>query len=378
MKAPPSPSILGLWIFALTACASSNPPPATPGPSAPSPSPSTASAATPSAPATAAAASPASDSTAPSKPSSADLEAASKVPARVKGQNPFAGVHLYVNAYSFAAQAAQTMKAGHPDDAKLLEKIAAQPSGVWFGEWSGDVETAAHNLGKGTNANGTVPVVVVYNIPNRDCGQYSKGGSKSADAYKDWVRTFAKAAGLFRMIVVLEPDALGHLTQCLSPADQEARLSMLKFAVETFEATPGISVYIDAGHAKWIPAADMAKRLLAAGIANADGFALNTSNYVTTEENIAYGKVISAATGGKHFFIDTGRNGNGATADAQWCNPDGRALGPAPTTNTGNPLVDAFFWTKPPGESDGACNGGPKAGDFWPEAAIGMAKRAKW
>src|SRR4029077_18580528 len=134
-----------------------------PAPAAPSPT--TASAPAPGSPSAA----PAPASTAESKPSNADLEAASKVPARVKGQNPFSGVHLYVNAYSFAAQAAQTMKASHPDDAKLLEKIAAQPSGVWIGEWSGDIETAAHNLGKGTNASGTVPVVVVYNIPNRDC-----------------------------------------------------------------------------------------------------------------------------------------------------------------------------------------------------------------
>jgi endoglucanase len=246
------------------------------------------------------------------------------------------------------------------------------------GEWSGDVETTVHNLGKATNARGMVPVVVAYNIPNRDCGQYSAGGSVSPEAYKKWVRDFAKAANPFRMIVVLEPDALGHLTQCLSPADQQARLAMLKDAVDALEAAPGVSVYIDAGHAKWIPATDMAKRLVAAGIANADGFALNTANYVTTEENIAYGRTVSAATGGKHFIIDTGRNGNGPTNDAQWCNPDGRALGNAPTSNTGDPLVDAFFWTKPPGESDGTCNGGPKAGEFWPEAALGMAKRAKW
>jgi endoglucanase len=311
-------------------------------------------------------------------PSNADAEAAAKVPPRVKGANPFLGLHLYVNDYSPAAMAAQNMKATRPDDAKLLEKIAVQPTGVWIGEWSGDIETAAHNLGKATNAKGMVPVVVAYNVPNRDCGQYSAGGSVSADAYRKWIRDFAKAAGPFRMIVVLEPDALPLMTKCLSPADQKERTAMIKDAVDTLEAAPGISVYLDAGHAKWVPAADMAKRLIAAGIAGADGFALNTSNYVGTEENIAYGHTLSAAVGGKHFIIDTGRNGNGATKDEQWCNADGRALGNAPTTKTGDPLVDAFFWTKPPGESDGTCNGGPKAGEFWVDAAIGMAKRAKW
>jgi len=285
---------------------------------------------------------------------------------------------LYVNDYSLAALAAQNWRASRPTDAKLLDKIAGQPTGQWVGEWSGDPETVVHNFGKATNANGTVPVLVAYNVPNRDCGQYSAGGSKSGEAYHQWIRDFARGAGPFRMIVVLEPDALGHLTQCLSPPDQQARLAMLKDAVETLEATPSVSVYIDAGHAKWIPAQEMAKRLLAAGVAKADGFALNTSNYISTEESIAYGHIVSAATGGKHFIIDTGRNGNGPTKDEQWCNPDGRALGNAPTSNTGDSVVDAFFWVKPPGESDGTCNGGPKAGDFWTDAALGMAKRAKW
>jgi endoglucanase len=285
---------------------------------------------------------------------------------------------LYVNDYSLAASAAQNLKTSRPSDAKLLEKIANQPTGQWVGEWSGDVETTVHNLAKATNGKGMVPIVVAYNIPNRDCGQYSAGGSASPDAYRKWIHEFAQAAGPFRLIVVLEPDALGHLTQCLSPADQQARLALLKEAVDALEARPGVSVYIDAGHAKWIPAPEMAKRLAAAGVANADGFALNTSNYIGTEESVAYGHAVSAATGGKHFIIDTGRNGNGPTADAQWCNADGRALGSAPTTSTGDPMVDAFFWVKPPGESDGTCNGGPKAGEFWPEAALGLAKRAKW
>jgi endoglucanase len=120
----------------------------------------------------------------------------------------------------------------------------------------------------------------------------------------------------------------------------------------------------------------MAKRLKAAGIAGADGFALNTSNYVGTEENIAYGKELSALVGGKHFIVDTGRNGNGPNDANEWCNPDGRALGHPPTVSTGEPLADAFLWVKPPGESDGTCNGGPRAGEWWSEYALGLARRA--
>ena len=39
-------------------------------------------------------------------------------------------------------------------------------------------------------------------------------------------------------------------------------------------------------------------------------------------------------------------------------------------------LLDAFVWIKRPGESDGTCNGGPPAGSWWPEYALGLAQRA--
>ena len=32
-------------------------------------------------------------------------------------------------------------------------------------------------------------------------------------------------------------------------------------------------------------------------------------------------------------------------------------------------VVDTNLWIKPPGESDGPCNGGPAAGVWWPAAA---------
>lgn len=57
--------------------------------------------------------------------------------------------------------------------------------------------------------------------------------------------------------------------------------------------------------------------------------------------------------------------------------PPGRALGEVPTTRTGDELVDAYLWVKRPGESDGDCKGGPKAGAWWPEYALGLAGATK-
>jgi len=48
------------------------------------------------------------------------------------------------------------------------------------------------------------------------------------------------------------------------------------------------------------------------------------------------------------------------------------------TAKTGNRLVDALLWIKPPGTSDGPCNGGPPAGVFWPSYAVSLAANARW
>jgi endoglucanase len=148
--------------------------------------------------------------------------------------------------------------------------------------------------------------------------------------------------------------------------------------VRTLRAKPGTAVYIDAGNANWVPPEDMAKRLDAAGVKDANGFALNVSNYVATDKTVAYGKKISEALGGDiGFVVDTSRNGQGEAPKEQWCNPDGRGLGKAPTPDTGDPLVHAFVWVKRPGESDGECNGGPAAGAWFGNKALELARNAQ-
>jgi endoglucanase len=287
-----------------------------------------------------------------------------------------------VEPMSNARRQAEAWRSSRPQDAAAMDKIASQPSAAWFGDWNGRIDYDLEIYVRRHARSDALPVFVLYNVPNRDCGQYSRGGATGPEHYKAWIDRAKKGIGSMRAVVVLEPDALGLMDRCLTPADQRARLDMICYAVHALESTPGAAVYIDAGHDAWLPAADMADRLNKACIADATGFALNTSNYRATEDLIRYGHDISGRVGGKHFIIDTARNGNGpprdATGEAAWCNPDGRALGAPPTTNTGDPLVDAFFWVKPPGESDGTCNHGPRAGGWWPEYALGLAKRAKW
>lgn len=297
----------------------------------------------------------------------------------VKG-NPFEGVAIYLPEYTNADQARRRIRDENPGEAALVSKIADTPQARWLGDWSGDVATAVKNTVNAAKMRREVPLFIAYNIPNRDCGQYSAGGAAEATAYRTWIQGLASGIGSdWRAIVVLEPDALGHLTQCLDGKAQAARMAMLREAVETLVALPGVAVYIDAGHSRWVPADQMAERLKGAGVELARGFALNTSNYIGDAELIGYGNDIVKRLGGDvHYIIDSSRNGNGPAPDSQWCNPPGRALGRRPTpVSDGSPL-DAFAWLKSPGESDGSCNGGPAAGQWYHAMALELARNAKW
>jgi endoglucanase len=312
--------------------------------------------------------------------------AAPPLPPWKHGDNPFVGAKLaWVDPYGPAHLKSKLASKTDPVTSALYAKIADNGGADWIGDWTPNVQNWVSHRVTAIIKTGALPLFISYNIPKRDCGQYSAGGAAAADGYKQWITAFAKGIGDRRAAVVLEPDSLGLLKKCLSGADQQERLGLLRFAVHAFAALGNTAVYIDAGHSSWLPAAEDAKRLEAAGIEEADGFALNVSNYRATPSEIKYGKQISKLVGGKHFVIDTSRNGNGPPTDCKgpddencWCNPPGRALGSPPTSHTSDPLVDAYLWLKKPGESDGACNGGPKAGVFWQEKALELARNAKY
>src|SRR4051812_12110823 len=189
--------------------------------------------------------------------------------------NALAGLRLFANPSSNAKRDADAMRSSRAADAALLDRIAQQPVATWIGGWVGDVRAEIDRVTSLAQRNGAVPVLVAYNIPNRDCGSYSAGGEKSADAYGRWIRDFAAGLSGRKAVVVLEPDALAQMN-CLKPDAQDARVAMMKDAVTVLK-NGGATVYLDAGHPKWLSASEMASRLNRASIAQADGFALNVS-----------------------------------------------------------------------------------------------------
>src|SRR5688572_18683210 len=100
--------------------------------------------------------------------SSVDAARASEVPP----PNPLANARFWVDGTSGAARLAESWRQSRPSDAALLSYIAQQPQAKWIGDWSGDVRAEVARTVAG--AAGRLPVLVAYNIPGRDCGQWSK------------------------------------------------------------------------------------------------------------------------------------------------------------------------------------------------------------
>ncbi|MYR41326.1 glycoside hydrolase family 6 protein [Streptomyces sp. SID5910] len=269
----------------------------------------------------------------------------------------------------------------HPDDPRqdvIQSRIADHPAAVWFADFSPDnITSRVRAVTSGAAAQGRVPVVVPYVIPDRDCGGYSEGGAPDLDAYDDWIDRFAAGLGSGEVIVVLEPDSVAQ-AECLSADGRADRFASLARAGRVMkEANPRARVYFDAGHSGWHAPAKQAGWLREAGAAStdsSDGVFSNVSNFHSTADEVAHDRAVLDALGGPASLgavIDTSRNGNGAPTDGEWCDPDGRKLGRAPTLSTGMGRIDAYLWVKLPGESDG-CKGSP--GTFTPSYAYDLAR----
>ncbi|WIB77588.1 glycoside hydrolase family 6 protein [Curtobacterium sp. MCPF17_002] len=291
-------------------------------------------------------------------------------PAAARGSDVFPG-GLYRPADTTASrQASALAAAGRTADAAVARAVAARPSSTWLGDWLSTAAlrtTVARHLSAAADQ-GKTPVFVTYAIPGRDCGSFSAGGL-TPGAYGTWNRVLADTLRGHRAAVIVEPDALAQLSTCPG-ADATQRTKLIRAAVHDL-AGAGASVYIDAGHENWIAPAKMATLLREAGVAEARGFSLNVSNSYATAGERAYGEQLRRLVGG-HYVIDVSRNGRGATGE--WCNARAAGVGQDPAVVNDATGLDALLWVKLPGESDGTCNGGPAAGQWFPAGAAALLR----
>ena len=351
--------------------------------------------------------------------------------------NPFARVNYYINPDYTAKIEAAAAKAA-PADAALMRKVAAYPTAIWLdsiakastiGKYLDDARQQQVKSGKPT-----LTVFVVYDLPNRDCNAKSSAGELRVDEageqrYKtefiDPIAAQFRAHADQPIVVVLEPDSLANLATNLGNpvchAAQDAYMLSEAYAIRTL-ALPNVSIYLDAAHAGWLGwdgnrsrIVEIFKRVmnLAGGYAKVRGFATNVSNYNTLDgrdgrklepsdpcpDEISYVHHLSDTlkrhgVPHKRFIIDTSRDGKGGLRRhwGSWCNVKGAGLGERPGL-TDELTVDAFFWIKPPGESDGVADpkaprydancsngdsakGAPQAGEWFESYFIDLVKNA--
>jgi endoglucanase len=228
---------------------------------------------------------------------------------------------FYVDPDSKAArQAVADFRAGDIQDGLNMARLAAQPQAAWFTEGTPEETRAAvDEYVDRARAARQVPVLVAYNIPGRDCSLYSSGGAESSAAYRAWVDAFTAGIAGRRAVVVLEPDGLAALpSDCAGDVDPtgeltEHRLADLGYAVRALKSGERTAVYLDAGNSQWKAVGDIAQRLIAAGVEQSDGFSLNVSNYLPTDETTHYGTWVSKCL----WFATKGPEW--ARGHADWC-----------------------------------------------------------
>jgi endoglucanase len=205
------------------------------------------------------------------------------------------------------AQIADLHRDGQKADAELIEALIETPQAVWFTKGTPD-EVQQSVEAEVRRAKGTIPVLVAYNIPFRDCAQFSAGGATNTADYLAWIDAFAAGIGDAEAIVILEPDGLGIIPHYVTiegvaewcqPAEADPataandRFFQLNEALDRLNEQPNVSVYLDGTHSAWLNVGDNASRLVRAGVARAGGFYLNASNYQYSPNLVQYGTWIS-------------------------------------------------------------------------------------
>jgi endoglucanase len=220
--------------------------------------------------------------------------------ATARGISP--GTRLFIPPPSTGApqQVISLLKAHDLKDAALIAEMETMPRAVWFTSGTpAQVKQQVQQTMAEAAIERAVPVLVAYDIPGRDCAQFSAGGALSQADYQAWINGLAQGIGNRHAVVILEPDALGNMpSNCglpvsVYPFTDAERTAEVQYAVSALEADPGVSVYLDGTHSAWQSVGTMTQRLLAANVQQAQGFYLNVSNYQPDPELIDYGTWIS-------------------------------------------------------------------------------------
>jgi endoglucanase len=313
------------------------------------------------------------------------------LPTPPPASDPLTGGTAFVPSQGLAANQALDWRNSHPGWARMMDVIAREPEVHRWGNWTGPnpgLQVSQYLSRAAVQEPNTVPEFATYWLVNPKltqprCGHYADSPARQA-AYHSWIESLASGVGDYRAIMFLEMDSL-ITVGCLSKHGIDVRMAELHDAIDILSQVPRLVVYVDAGAGDAVPAAETARLLRQAGVAEIQGFFVNSTHMDWTRHEIRYGDQISRLTGGKHFVVNTAMNGHGPThpkdrvhnGNEIICDPPKAGLGPKPTFDTGFQNVDAFAWIANPGRSPGTCApGAPATGDWWPARALSLVRHA--
>ena len=267
---------------------------------------------------------------------------------------------------------------------KLLAKIALAPKAKWYGGWipNNQIESKIRDhIANATQGDpeALVQMSVFRMSPWEEAACKRLPTAAEQSSYQQWIDNFARGIGESHTAVVLQPD--GPFALC-APGGSLVPSQQIGYAARALSALPNTSVYIDAGASDWLRSdpARALKILLPASIADVRGFALNSTHYAATSDEIRYGAAIVAeleklGITDKHFVVNTAANGRpfngyeykGSNYDnAEVCRSRSQqrcvTLGIPPTADVANPAwglaadvnalaasyVDGYVWVGRP------------------------------
>ncbi len=216
------------------------------------------------------------------------------------------------------------------------------------------------------------PVLTVYGIPGRDCGQYSSGNPlTSAGSTAPGSSQIAKGLLNQHAMVVLEPDALPLFSSSCEacptmPDGLAGDAAVRRQALSPAAARGSTSTRATRTGRRTTPGRSSSRP---PGIQYARGFSTNVSNFRPTSDEKSYAAFLmkglrKLGVEGKHYVIDTSRNGATPGSDGHdVINPTWARLGKRPKL-VFHGAFDGTLWVKHPGESDGPVNGGTPSGQW--------------
>jgi len=328
--------------------------------------------------------------------------------------NPFSGVEFFLNPYYVAEVDAAIQQMSDSSLIAKAEKMKTYSNAIWLDTIKNMQQWLETNL-KGALAQQTgskkvLTVFVVYDLPGRDCHALASNGELLANAsdaerykseYIDVIEEKLKYYKSQPVVLIVEPDSLANLVTNLEntpacAASEKYYLDGHAYLIKKLGVLPHVAMYLDIGHAFWLgwddnreKAAKVYSKVISSGSpGNVRGFTDNVANYTPWEDptlsrgpdtewnpcpdekrylEAMYKDFTSAGIQSVYFFSDTSRNGKKTDRKhpGEWCNQTGCGIGARPQASpiSGMEYLDAFYWVKPIGESDGTSDTSAKRYD---------------